>query len=127
MAQYKGRKKKQEGTDVSSNILNDPEERKKLKSALATVTHIFQLIDDHKESIKETVEGISQQYNLDKKLVRKLASTMYKRNYQTLQDENKHFEILYETLIEGKLRDDVNDPLDKILDDEDDGDGDDTA
>lgn len=116
MAQYKGRKKKQEGSDVSSNILNDPEERKKLKSALAGVTHYFQMIDDHKESIKESVEGISQQYNLDKKLVRKLVTTMYKRNYQTLQDENKHFEILYETLIEGRLQEGDGDPLDDDAD-----------
>lgn len=115
---YRPKKKEKEGNEVSVNILNDPEERKKLKSSLAGVTHYFQMIDDHKEAIKESVDDISKQYGIDKKIIRKLVTTMYKRNYQTLQDENKHFEILYETLIEGRVRDD-NDPLDDDESDED--------
>ena len=41
-----------------------------------------------------------------KKIVRKLATTMYKHSYSSLQEENRHFEILYEMVIEGRLRDD---------------------
>ena len=94
--------------------LNNPEERKRLKSALATVTHYFQQADDAKEGASETIADLSTEYGLDKKTIRKLASTMYKHNYGTLQEENRHFEILYETVIEGKLRDD---PVDEMLDD----------
>lgn len=93
------------------NILNSPDERKKFKSALATLTHYFQQIDDAKESIKESVDDISKQYGVEKKQVRKLAAVMFKHNYETIQEENKHFEALYELLVEGKLRDD-GDPLD---------------
>lgn len=88
------------------NALNDPEERKKFKTALSTATHYFQEIDDLKESLKENVADLSSQYGLDKKTIRKLAVIMYKRNYGSLQEENRHFEILYETVIEGKLRSD---------------------
>jgi hypothetical protein len=100
------------------NILADPEIRKKFKSALATVTHYHQQIDDLKEGMKESVADIAAEYGVDKKLVRKIAATMYKHNYGSMLEENRHFETLYETVIEGKLRDpdDVgghNDPLDK--------------
>lgn len=97
------------------NILADPEQRKKFKSALATVTHYFQQIEDQKEGVKETIADLAAQYGVDKKTVRKIASTMYKHNYGSLQEENRHFEVLYETVVEGKLRDpdDVSgDPLD---------------
>lgn len=99
------------------NILNDEAERKKFKTALATVTHYFQQIDDQKEGVKETIDDLSTQYGLDKKTIRKLALTMYRHSYGSLLEENRHFEALYESIIEGKLRDDVepevNDPLDK--------------
>lgn len=106
---------KQQPSNNKGNILNDPDKRKRFKSALATVTHYFQGIDDHKESIKETVEVISEEYGVEKKIVRKLASVMYKHNYNSIQEENRHFELLYETVIEGKLAS-VQDPLDDDVD-----------
>lgn len=120
----KGKKqtnKKPSKPTKSVNLLNDPDERKKLKTALATVTHHFQMIDDQKEAIKETIEEISSTSGLDKKYVRKLAVTMYKHNYATLQEENRHFETLYETVVEGRLLTN-KDPLDR-KDEPDDVDG----
>lgn len=110
-------KKEKQQKESKGNILADPDMRKKFKSQLATVTHYLQQIDDQKEGMKETIGDLSAEYGLDKKTVRKLAVTMYKHNYGSLQEENRHFETLYETIIEGKLRDpdDVGgnaDPLD---------------
>lgn len=113
MQKYQKKERKQ--ADSKGNVLADPEQRKKLKSALAMVTQYFQQMDDLKESVKETVADLSVEYGVDKKLIRKMAATLYKHNYGSLLEENKHFEILYETIIEGKLRDpdDVGgDPLD---------------
>lgn len=112
----KFQKKEKQPKESKGNILADPEIRKKFKSALATVTHYFQQADDAREGAKETVADLAAEYGVDKKLVRKLAVTMYKHNYGSLQEENRHFEVMYETVIEGRLRDpdDVGgDPLDK--------------
>lgn len=98
-------------TERGANILNSPEERKKFKSALSTITHYFQQQDDLKGSIKDTVEAVSKEFSIEKKHVMKLAKTMFNHSYETLQEENRHFELLYELLVEGKLRDDHNDPL----------------
>lgn len=105
------------GKQAGKNVITNPEERKKFKQALATITHYFQQIDDHKEGMKEAIEEIAGTYGLEKKVVRKLASVMYKHNYSSLREENQHFEILYETLIEGKAVD-VNDPLDNAEDED---------
>lgn len=100
--------------------LNDPIKRQEFKSSLAAITYDFDAIDKLKETIKEDVAAISQKYGIDKKLVRKLAVTMYKHNYSSIQEENEHFAAMYETIIEGRVGT-IVDPLDKT-DDEADGD-----
>lgn len=105
MAFQKKEKAPQEATK-GKNILNSPEERKKFKTALATVTHYFQQADDIKEGVTETIASLSSEYGLDKKTIRKMATTMYNHSYSTILEENRHFEELYETCVEGKLRDD---------------------
>ena len=99
--------------EKGGNILNNPQERQKFKSALSAVTHYYQIIDQQKEAIKENVVELSQMYGLDKKLIRKLITTMYKHNYASIQEENEHFAALYEIIIEGKLSQ-VRDPLDEV-------------
>lgn len=91
--------------------LNDPEERKKFKSSLAAITYDFDAIDKLKETTREDVAAISQTYGIDKKIVRRLAVTMYKHNYSSIQEENEHFATMYETIIEGKIGV-ISDPLD---------------
>lgn len=91
--------------ESKGNILADPEQRKKFKTMLATITEYFRKIDDIKDGMSETVADTATQYGVDKKTVRRLAKTMYSSNYSSLLEENRHFETLYETIIEGKLRD----------------------
>lgn len=97
--------------EENANILTNPEELKKFKQVLATITHYLQIIDDQKEAIKETVEEASGIYSIDKKIIRKLANVMYKHNYADIQAENEHFELLYESLVGSRvtLSNDLND------------------
>lgn len=113
MAKFPKKEKKQK---EDRNVLQDPEMRKKFKQMLVVITEYFAKVDALKEGMKETVAEVSAEYGLDKKTVRKMASTMYHHNYGSLQEENRHFEILYETIVEGRLRDpdgaESPDPLD---------------
>jgi hypothetical protein len=96
-------KKQPQNKEQSVNkVINNLDERKKFKTTLATVTHYLQQVDDLKEGIKETIADLSSTTGIDKKTIKKLATTMYKSNYGSLQEENRHFELLYETLIEGR-------------------------
>lgn len=106
------RPKKEENT----NVLTNPEDLKKFKQFLVTITHYLQIIDDQREAIKETVEEASGVFGIDKKIIKKLANVMFKHNYADIQEENNHFELLYEALIGGRVT--PMDPLEEEDDDE---------
>lgn len=91
-----------------TKVVNNADEVKKFKTTLSTITHYFRQADDAREAVKETIADLSANTGIDKKTIKKLASTMYKHNYASLQEENHHFELLYETLVEGKK---IADPL----------------
>jgi len=87
-------------TDVSAP--SSPADRQKMKMMLSEVTNCMQRISDEKESIKEIVNEISGQFGVPKKIVNKVARTMFKRDFQDRVAEEEHFQELYETLVEGK-------------------------
>ena len=88
--------------DHSNHIPSDPKERDKMKGMLTEMTHRLRQIDDNREAMKEIADEVIKTYGLQRKIVNKLARTMYKHDYADIQAEQEHFEILYETLVEGK-------------------------
>lgn len=91
-----------EPTTHSVTVPSSKEDRKKLKTILAEMTQCMHRADLEKESMKELAADAAKSYEIPKKIITKLARTMYKRDYATLQQEQEDFEILYETLVEGK-------------------------
>lgn len=83
-------------------IPSSPTDRKKIKEMLGEICKCMQRIDDERSAKKDIVDEISQQFKLPKKLINKLASTMHKRSYEDVQAENEDFEIIYESVVEGK-------------------------
>lgn len=77
------------------------EDRKKLKSMLAECTHCLQRKDDESAAMKDIIAEIHAQFDIPKKIATKLARTMYKRDYDSLQAENEDFESLYTVIVEG--------------------------
>ena len=83
-------------------IPSNPADRQKLKSMLVEMTNCLQRMGDERESVKEIAALAEEEFGIKKKVVNKLARTMYNHNYADLQSENEHFEFLYETLVEGR-------------------------
>lgn len=86
---------------MSVDTLN-PSNRAEFKAMLVEMTKVFQTNDNNREHLKAIADAAQEKFGIKKKLVSKLAKTMYKHNYADLQTENEHFEYLYESLIEGK-------------------------
>lgn len=86
-------------------VPSDPNDRKKLKAMLSEMTHCLKRAENERDAMKEIASEAAEQFEIPKKLVNKLARTMYKRNYPDLAAENADFELLYETLVEGKVVD----------------------
>lgn len=87
------------------SLPSNPNDRQKLKMAIGEITNCLLRIDSERDAMKEIIADASKQYGVDKKMIRKIASTMYKHNYADVQQENQEFELLYETLVEGRNTD----------------------
>lgn len=87
-------------------IPSSPSDRQKLKMMISEITHCMSRIDLEKGSKSDIVNTIHEEFDLPKKFINKLASTMYKHNYDDLQAENSDFEMLYESIIGGSSSND---------------------
>ncbi len=87
---------------MADEITINAKERLEFKAMLVEMTKLFQQNDDNREALKDIAAAAEEKFGIKKKLVSKLAKTMYKHNYADLQQENEHFSDLYEALIEGK-------------------------
>lgn len=87
------------------SLPSNPADRQKLKMAIGEITNCFLRIDAERDAMKEIIAEASSKYGVDKKMIRKIASTMYKHNYADVQAENEEFEILYESIVEGRKDD----------------------
>jgi len=88
------------------SLPSNPNDRQKLKIAIGEITNCLLRIDSEREAMKEIIADASTKYGVDKKMIRKIATTMYKHNYADVQAENEEFETLYETLVEGRTDED---------------------
>lgn len=86
----------------SNTIPSGQSERIEFKTIVVEMTKYLQQIDSIKEDLKLAAAAAEEKFSIKKKLISKLARTMYKHNYADLQQENEDFSTLYETLIEGK-------------------------
>lgn len=81
-----------------SDAPTNPKDLQALKAMISEMTHCYSRIDGEKEQCKEIADAAAEKFGLQKKMINKIARTMYKRNYQSLQQENEEFEQLYESI-----------------------------
>lgn len=78
--------------------LTDPTKKKEFTQILASITHYMSIMDQQKEAIKDIIDDTSEKFDIDKKLIRKLSSVMYKSNYDEVESENESLAFLYESI-----------------------------
>jgi hypothetical protein len=83
---------------VSVNSLS-AEDKKKVKNAIVGLNDSMTRAAAERDYQKETVNNIAQEVGLDKKVVRRMAKTFYKSNFNEEQDDNKSFEELYTVIV----------------------------
>lgn len=90
---------------MSVVIPSSSEDRKRLKAMLEEMTLCMQKTDMEKESMKEIALEVKRLFEIEPKHTKKLARTLYKRNFSDLQEENSEFEALYETINGSEAKD----------------------
>lgn len=53
---------------------------------------------------KEAVKNIADQYELDKKMLRKIARIFHQSKFSTIQEENNELESMYQTVFENPVK-----------------------
>lgn len=83
---------------VSINSLTTMD-RRKLKSAIIELNDSMTRISAENDLQKDVLNNVAEEIGLDKKLVKRLAKTYYKSNFNVEVEENKYFEEFYTVLL----------------------------
>ena len=80
------------------------EDIRKVADAIEVINDSMTRVASEREYQKETINVISEELGLDKKLVRRLAKVYFKSNFNEEVEENKNFEDFYANVV--KIPDD---------------------
>lgn len=85
---------------VDVTLPSNPKDRQKLKGMLSEIENCLIRIESEREAMKDIIEEAHEKFSIPKKLIRKIATTMYKHNYSELVTEDEMFQLLYEGVLE---------------------------
>lgn len=83
---------------VSANSLTS-EQRKRLKNAIIELNDSMTRVASERELQKETINELFDELGIEKKVLRRLARTYFKANFQMEQEEHKTFEDFYDLIL----------------------------
>ena len=66
---------------------------------LSEISDSFTRIEAERDLIKETIEALSDDFDIDKKILRKMARIYHKQNYSTVEAEQEELALLYESVV----------------------------
>jgi hypothetical protein len=79
--------------------LNNPADQKKILNAMREVSNSMVRIAAERDLIKDIVNDVSEKFQLDKKIFKKMCNTFHKDNYSENVAEAEEFVSLYEKIV----------------------------
>jgi len=79
--------------------ISNPTDQIKIKKMLSEISDSFTRIEAERDLIKETIEALSDDFDIDKKILRKMARIYHKQNYSTVEAEQEELALLYESVV----------------------------
>ncbi len=73
-------------------------DKKDIKRVMQDVLDSMIRISSEKEFVKESIMAMSEKYEIDKKLLKKVAAILYKQNIAEVNASNSDVQDLYEDL-----------------------------
>ena len=75
------------------------EDRKKLKDVLTEVSNSMIRIKSEREFIKESIEEAAEKFQMNKKILRKMAKVYHNNSFTDEIMEMEEFQTLYESIV----------------------------
>lgn len=85
-------------------IPSSPEDQKRIKNCLQTISDSYTRIEAEKDLIKDEIAALAGEFEIPKKFLAKMARTFHKQNYQDNVDEQDDFEQLYEAVVKPEVQ-----------------------
>ena len=82
--------------------VSSPVDRQKIKKMLAEISSSMTRIEAERDLIRETIKEMSDQFQLPKKTLNRMAKVYHKQNYTQEVADHEEFESLYETIVQEK-------------------------
>ena len=76
------------------------ENKDTIKQGIDEISDYFREIDSFRNNVKDVVDAVVEKTGIDKKKLRRLARTAYKKSYLTDQQENAEFEVLWNEIMQ---------------------------
>jgi Zn-dependent M32 family carboxypeptidase len=79
--------------------ISSPEDRKKLKDAIQEISNSLVRTEAERDLIREIIKEQSQNLQIPKKIIAKIAKTYHKQNLTQEVEDHEDFVDLYETVV----------------------------
>jgi hypothetical protein len=76
--------------------VSSPEDKKKILSAVREISNSLTRIEAERDLIKDIVKDVSDNYQIPRKTVKKIATTYHKQNMTQVEQEHEEFVELYD-------------------------------
>lgn len=80
--------------------ISNPADRQKIKKMLGEVSNSMTRMEGERDLIKETIKEMSQEFNLSKRQLNRMAKVYHKQNFSREKEEHSEFEDLYTSILE---------------------------
>jgi Zn-dependent M32 family carboxypeptidase len=81
-----------------SITISSPEDRKKIKQAVQEISNSFTRIEAERDLIKEIVKDVSDNHQIPRKIIAKIAKTFHRQNLTQEIADHEDFVDIYETV-----------------------------
>ena len=78
--------------------ISSVEDRKKIFAAIREISNSFVRIESERDLIKDIVKDVSDNYQISRKTVNKLAKVYHKQNLSQVEQEHEEFLEVYESI-----------------------------
>ena len=76
--------------------VSSPEDKKKIFGALREISNSLTRIEAERDLIKDIVKDVSDNFQIPRKTVKKIATTYHKQNMTQVEQEHEEFVELYD-------------------------------
>jgi len=80
-------------------MISSPEDRKAFHDAIREISNSLTRTEAERDLINEIIKKLSEEYSINKKIIRKIAKAYHKQNLSEEQQDHEEFVELYEEVM----------------------------